>query len=263
MPGFTAHIKKHSRPYIESLRDDIANRRNPDYFWPSGTQIFVGAQGSGKTISAVHAYHEIKATYPKAIMVSNVDLKYYKRMSFVGKDGLTRLLETINPAKEYISFDDSDQLALVLTGVNNGIHGVMYFLDEIHTYFNSLQSKEVPIWVFTEISQQRKQRKCIIGTSQVFMRMSKALREQADSMIVCNTIFGILTTQTVFDGMSLSQDSSGAISGHVKKKGWFFHTRIIRNAFDTYQKVVSSNLQLEEIQQAQELKYKGKKLSLG
>ena len=62
-----------------------------------------------------------------------------------------------------------DELAIALTNVNNGFLGVIYIIDEIHTYFNSLESKNIPMFVFTEISQQRKQRKLIIGTSQLFL----------------------------------------------------------------------------------------------
>lgn len=43
-----------------------------------------------------------------------------------------------------------------------GIDGVIYFIDEIHLEFNSLESKNVPIEIMVEISQQRKQRKHIV-----------------------------------------------------------------------------------------------------
>ncbi|MFQ9701887.1 MAG: hypothetical protein ACLR0U_04940 [Enterocloster clostridioformis] len=41
-------------------------------------------------------------------------------------------------------------------------------IDEIHLEFNSLESKNIDIEVMIEVSQQRKQRKHIIGTSQVY-----------------------------------------------------------------------------------------------
>ncbi|HEX8182084.1 MAG TPA: ATP-binding protein [Candidatus Saccharimonadales bacterium] len=262
MSGFINVIRKNSRPYLESLRDDIANRRNPHFFWPTGTQVYVGRQGSGKTVSAVKHVHDMKLRYPRSIIVSNVDLKYFKRRPFTDKAGLAAILTNIDPVSEYVFFEDMEQLGIALTGVNNEFYGVIYLIDEIHTYFNALESKNIPMFVFTEISQQRKQRKVIIGSSQLFMRMAKPFREQADNMIICNTIFGILTIQKAFDGMSLSQDYDGGISGHVRKTGWFFHTRKIRNSFDTYQKVVSGAEQYDTMQQPMQLVSKGRKVQV-
>jgi len=60
MASFEQFVKRHKRPYIESLKDDIIARKNPDFFWPNGTQVYVGRQGSGKTISAVKHLLDIK-----------------------------------------------------------------------------------------------------------------------------------------------------------------------------------------------------------
>jgi len=118
------------------------------------------------------------------------------------------------------------------------------------------------MFVFTEISQQRKQRKVIIGTSQLFTRLAKPFREQCDNVIVCKTWFGVLTFQTAYDGMTLEEDFSGKLSGDVKRKGFFIHDQKIRTAFDTYQKVISAQEQYDTIQRPQEMKFKGKKLTI-
>ena len=65
-----------------------------------------------------------------------------------------------------------------LKWINNAEYGVLFFIDEFHLELNSLESKNIDIDIITEISQQRKQRKHIVGTSQVFMRLAKPLREQ-------------------------------------------------------------------------------------
>lgn len=254
-------IKKEYRPRLQSLADDLKRRRDKDFFWPTGTQVYCGLQGSGKTISAVNHLLQLKKTYPKAIIVSNLDLKYYKPLRFDTKSELKNIVENIKPDTEYILYDNIDQLAQVLVHVNNGFKGVIYFVDEIHTYFNALDSKNIPMFVFTEISQQRKQRKVIIGTSQLFLRLAKPFREQCDNVIVCKTIGGVFTMQTCYDGMSLEQDYQGKMYGTVKKRGWFWHNRKVRNAFDTYQKVVSSAEQYEPMQRL-EIQQKGKKLKI-
>jgi len=240
-------IKKEYRPRVQSLRDDIVARRDKDFFWPTGTQVYIGRQGSGKTISAVKHVLKLLERYPKAKLVSNVALKPRVAVAFSNRNELRERSEALDPRRQYLRFNSLDQLAAALVEVNNGRHGVIYLIDEIHTYFNALESKNIPMYVFTEISQQRKQRKLILGTSQLFMRMAKPFREQCDSIIACHTTFGIFTTTTAYDGMTIEQDYDGKITGTIKKRGFFFHDRKVRNAFDTFQKVVSGSEQYDTI----------------
>lgn len=249
MSGYETVIKKNTRPHLESLRDDLNARKDKSFFWPNGTQVYCGRQGSGKTISAVKHTLDLKKRYPKAVIVSNIDLKYYERKTFRNEKELKYHLSQFDCEKEFIYFQSMQELEIVLTKVNNGNKGVIYLVDEIHTYFNALDSKNIPMFIFTEISQQRKQRKLIVGTSQLFLRMAKPFREQCDNLIVCNTIFGFFTIQKAYDGMTLTQDFDGSLSGKMKKIGWFFHRRYIRKAFDTFQKVVSGAEQYEQMQE--------------
>ena len=94
---------------------------NPEYFYPSGIWVFCGAQGSGKTLSAVQTLKKMCADYPKAIVCSNIEIKGFDR--------------------EVIPFENYEQLY----ELENGIHGVIFLLDEIHVLWNSLESKEIPI----------------------------------------------------------------------------------------------------------------------
>lgn len=257
-------VSRSKKVYVQGLVDDIKARRNPDFFWPTGTQVYVGRQGSGKTISAVYHLRKLDTRYPKAITVTNINLFYKKALDFGTEQQLKTIVAWLqqqqNRSKYYIRFSSMDQLELVLKHVNNGFQGVIYLIDEIHTYFNALESKNIPPYVFTEISQQRKQRKLIIGTSQLFLRMAKPLREQCDNLIMCSTRFGFWTFQTAYDGMTLEQDYDGSLAGDVRKRGWFFHTRELRAAFDTYQKVQSGGFDpgLLEIPSKFEVRRKGK-----
>ena len=115
------------------------------------------------------------------------------------------------------------------------------------------------MFVFTEISQQRKQRKLIIGTSQVFKRMALPFREQADNIIECFTFYGILTIQKVFQ-YPYKTDYDDNIISKPRKIGFFFHNRNIRNCFDTFQKVISANEQYNQTTfvPVQQLNKKGK-----
>jgi hypothetical protein len=256
MAGYTGVITKERKPIWEVFKDDWKANKDPDFFQPTGTQVYVGRQGSGKTISAVHHALKIKYTYPKSILVTNLSLKPntgLRPVHFSTKEDLQKILahSKFNPAKHYIQFSSIDELHIALTNVNNEFFGVLYLIDEIHTYFNSLESKNTPMHIFTEISQQRKQRKCIVGTSQLFDRMSKPFREQCDNIIVCSTRFGKLTSQVAFDGETMEKDYDGRYVGNIRRRGYFWHTRFIRNAYDTYQKVVSADIQLEELKRSE------------
>lgn len=299
MADYLPVIKKKPMPYLESLYDDIKARQNKDFFWPCGTQIYCGRQGQGKTISAVHHILSLKNKYPKTVLVSNLQLTGLNPVSFSSKSQLKAIISSFfplagqmtqedgvvkggvfaekhldnsdsesilpssdkafNPATDYIYFQTMDDLQTVLVAVNNGFYGVIYLIDEIHTYFNALDSKNTPMYVFTEISQQRKQRKLIVGTSQIFKRMSLAFREQCDSMIDCKTYGGFLTINHVYDG-AFKTDFDDNIISKPKKLGFFFHNRKIRTSFDTYQKVVSG---LDQYQQDLKFQYVDKSVKKG
>ena len=142
---------------------------------------------------------------------------------------------------DYVFFFTPEELEFVLKYVNNGTAGVIYFIDEIHNYFNSLDSKNIPIWVFGEISQQRKQRKLIVATSQLFMRVAKPLREQCDNIIACSNLLTYLMIETIYVGWDISTDSDGNITSAKKGRKYFFQTRELRNKYDTFQKIMKSD----------------------
>ena len=43
------------------------NKEQPDYFTPDGLVVFTGAQGTGKTISAVNYVENLLNEFPKSI----------------------------------------------------------------------------------------------------------------------------------------------------------------------------------------------------
>ncbi|MDO4871883.1 MAG: zonular occludens toxin domain-containing protein [bacterium] len=228
--SYLSFIKKEFKPNFKVVIDDLRRSRDKDFFQPTGTTVYVGWQGSGKTLSAVKHVDDIMRRYPKAKLVTNLRFNH----------------DLIDYANRIHVFQTADELAELLVGVNNGTYGVVYLIDEIHTYFNALDSKNIPPYIFTEISQQRKQRKCIVGTSQLWDRMAKPFREQAMFEIQCSTIMNVFTIQRVVDAHSLKMDrETGRSVGKLIRRGWFFHNRRIRDLYDTYQKVISSQAQLD------------------
>ena len=190
-------------------------RDNPFYFEPSGIWVFCGSQGSGKTLSAVKCLKRVLKEYPKAIVCSNLDVH-----------GLS---------VPVIPFTDYSQL----TSLTNGIHGIVFLIDEIHVLWNSLESKDIPISEMACFCQMRKDRRVIIGTSQVYSRIAKPIREQLRYVIKCRSFAKYLQINTIIDpnadGYSGEQD--GHLEGEQIGVEWFFHHPDDYRAYDTLTKI--------------------------
>lgn len=190
-----------------------AKNSNPDEMREVGINIFCGPQGSGKTLSLVHYLKPLLRDYPKAIVVTNMELNF----------------EIKQEVRRYSGFEDFK--------IENGIYGVIYVLDEIHLILNSLESKGVPLSVIVELSQQRKQRKLILGSSQVYSRMAKPLREQIRNVIVCKNLFGLFQLNYLIDAFESQEGSDGKLKYKKLKTSFFFHRREDYLAYDTYKKM--------------------------
>jgi len=186
-------------------------RDNPDFFNPSGIWVFCGAQGSGKTLSAIDCLFKMMKKYPKALVVSNLDIK----------------------GVEYIKFTDYQQLI----DLDNGTDGIIFFIDEIHILWNSLESKDIPISEMACFCQMRKNRRVIIGTSQVYSRITKPIREQLKYCIDCNNILNIIQVNNIMDVSNVIEDSSGHIHGDVVKRQIWFHYPELYKSYDTLFKI--------------------------
>lgn len=189
-------------------------KENPEYFYPEGLLVFCGSQGSGKTLSAVQYIKKLCIEYPRAILVTNTKIEGLPaHTAVVPYDGIKSLTEH-----------------------TNGLNGVIYFIDEIHLEFNSLESKSIPIEVMIEVSQQRKQRKHIVGTSQVYMRMAKPFREQIKNVVICKNFFKCIQFNRLIDGES-SHEEDGKLKFDTVKHFVWFHSPKLYGSYDTYAKM--------------------------
>lgn len=124
--------------------------------------------------------------------------------------------------------------------INNGVLGVLYFIDEIQLEFNNLD-RNIPVEVMIEVCQQRKQRKHIVGTSQCFKRSAKFIREQTHDAVACKCFFGLIQYNKVIEGESIDENSSGKLTYHTKKRLIFFHDVDLYQYYDTYAKMKRYN----------------------
>lgn len=187
---------------------------HPEYFRPEGLLVFCGEQGSGKTLSAVQYVKRLCEEYPDAILCTNVDIM------------------DLPDTTEVIEYNGLD----CLKRLENGYRGVIYFIDEIHLEFNSLESKNIDIEVMIEVSQQRKQRKHIVGTSQVYGRLAKPFREQIRNVVLCANFCKILQINTLIDGSKSSEKDGHLVTDSIKRFFWF-HKPELYNSYDTYAKM--------------------------
>jgi len=205
--GHGSLFKRLLKDFPNQLVLDKFNR-DPDEFKEYGVHIIAGKQGTGKSITLTYMLLRYQKMYPKLKVATNY---YYSKED-----------KHINHWKDIINY-------------NNDKYGVIVVLDEIQNWFNSLQSKDFPPEMLTEITQQRKQRKIIFGTSQVFTRVAKPIREQTYMLYEPVTIFGCITFVRKYD-ITTNKDGQ---TDNRKYRGCFFfiQSEKIRSSFDTYRKV--------------------------
>jgi len=244
-------------------------KAHPDFFGPDGLLVFCGSQGSGKTLSAVQYSIKCLDKYEKAVFCTNVEIKeypincYYKRRVFMEKgieksqvDYFTLVSNQLvrrvisyyqngEQTSEIINYDVigfNGRIVVEYNGIDclkeleDGELGVLYLIDEIHLEFNSLESKNVPIEVMIEVSQQRKQRKHIVGTTQVYMRMAKPFREQIKNVVICRNFFKCIQLNRLIDGET-SHEENGKLVFDTQKYIFWFHSTKLYKSYDTYKKM--------------------------
>lgn len=209
---------KYSKPanLLKRLYVDLPRRflddkmtTDPDIFDTFGVHIFCGEQGSGKTVAMIHFIKQIMERNPACKLSSNIDISF--------QDG------RINDWTDILN-------------TNNGKYGQIVVLDEIQNWFSSNESKNFPPAMLSEITQQRKQRKIVVGTAQVFNRIAKPIREQITMIYKPLTVCGCFTIVRVYRPKASS--TNGDLEKlHLVKTYCFVHDDEIRNSFDTLEKV--------------------------
>jgi len=162
---------------IKNIPDVIReNMLKDDSGFPyAGMWIFSGQQGSGKTLLMMHLVKQIHEQYPEALIVSNISIYGIPSIPYTG----------IGDFEKY----------------KNGSKGIIYVIDEIHVLFNALESAKMPLSTMQVWSQNRKNKRLILGTSQRFNRVAKGVREQTTWNYECHRpILSVIYSYRVMDG---------------------------------------------------------------
>lgn len=186
--------------------------------FPVGSIVFKGFQGSGKTLSMVHYVIELQKQFPKCIIYSNVKIKGLKNF---------HVIKTDSDVTEAIS-------------VTNGANGVVLLLDEAHLFFN--KKTGISLDVLTAISQQRKDRRRIVMSSQIWEELDISLRKQVKHIVSCQCRFGHIQVNSYSDGESLSYDKLQGmyVAKHLYTEV-FKHNQKLYESYDTLQKIIRND----------------------
>lgn len=186
---------------------DIANR--PANFFPvHGLIVFEGRQGSGKTSSMVHYLHELQHQYPHCKVITN--------FAYTGED--------------MVLFDWHQ-----LIDYSNGYAGVVVAMDELQNWFSCKQSANFPPEMLGVVTQNRKNRRVILGTAQNFYMLAKDIRTQCTEVRRCMTIGGVFT---IVHRVRPVCNSAGDVE-KFDNLGFYcwVHTPQERESYDTYKAI--------------------------
>lgn len=201
--------------YWKTLKEKWS--RPPKHQFPTGTRVYKGYQGSGKTLSMVFYAFQIQKDFPNCAIYSNIKIQGLNNYHYFNDDsGLIEALET-----------------------RNGCAGVLVLLDEAHLYFG--KKTGIPLDVLTAISQQRKDRRRIVFSSQIWEELDISLRKQVKEIVSCRTILGKFQVNTISDGESLSYDklSSQYVAKTIRTE-IFKHSQLLYSCYDTTQKIITN-----------------------
>lgn len=180
-------------------------RKNPNYFKPHGVIVFTGRQGYGKSISMFKYATDLKRDYPLVKIICNT---FFTLSDY-----------NLSHWKFLVNF-------------TNGEEGVIAIIDELQNWFNSKQSKNFPPEMLSVITQNRKNKRIVLGTAQQFYMISKDIRTQCTEVREARTLFGRLTFVIRKEPIV---DNEGEVL-KMRFKGFyaFVQTDDLRNSYDTF-----------------------------
>ena len=184
-----------------------------------GLTMYVGMQGDGKTVSLVEKLEEIRHEYPEVMICTNFGYVH-----------------------EHISLTDWLQILEIRND-----KGIVFAIDEIQNEFDVYDARNFNMQILRTVTQQRKQGIKMFGTSQVFTRVAKPLREQTFEVVECKTVLGRWTFQRCFRADDYNVVIDNPDKKAKQKRKWrknFIQTDSLRNMYDSY-KVIDEMAKLE------------------
>lgn len=192
----------------------------PKHQFPLGMKVFTALQGHGKSLSLVNDAFAVKQSFPECVVFSNMTL-YGIRYKFY---------RTVSDLIEVLKF-------------KNGSKGVLIIIDEAQNYFN--KKTGVPIEVMSQLCQNRKNRRHILMTSQIWEDLDVPVRKQVHTVVKCRRFFN-LQINTYYNGEQLHWDNRE--NAYVAPKRF---TKIFKHNDDYYSRyetleIIETNDELDK-----------------
>ena len=196
--------------------------KDDSHAFPTQSIVFYVLQGQGKTLSMVDYAFRIKKEFPECVIFSNIRLN--------GID------------YKYIYSDEDVKDALSYT---NGKKGVLVLLDEAHLYFG--KKTGIGLETLTAISQQRKDRRRIVFSSQIWEELDISLRKQVKDIVKCRKFLNIVILNYMKgETLHYNKLESTYEADHDHYEIFKLNDEFY-NRYDTYQKIVTNDEMLEPL----------------
>lgn len=186
------------------------------HMFPLGMTVYKGLQGCGKSLSLTKDAFDIKKDFPECVVFSNmylygIEYNFYKSVS-----------DLVN-----------------CLSYKNGDKGVLIIIDEAQNYFN--KKTGVPLEIMAQLCQNRKNRRCILMTSQIWEDLDVMVRKQVKTVVNCRCILGKFQLNTYHNGESLSFDKlSGEYVAPKRFTKIFKHNNEYYNRYNTLE-IIETN----------------------
>lgn len=199
--------------YIDFKSLKKKKSKEPKNQFPTGTRAYKGHQGMGKTLSMCEYIFRLKQKFPECIIYSNVML---------------------NGIEDY-HYTKTDKEVYEGLAATNGEKGVINVIDECHLFCN--KKTGISLDFLTQISQQRKERRKIIISSQIWEDLDISLRKQVPEIVSCKH-FGNLQINLISDGQQLHYNKTKSqYEAPLAKIEIFKRNDEYFNRYNTYQKI--------------------------
>lgn len=181
--------------------------------FPTGTRAYKGWQGRGKTLSMTEYVFRLQEKFPKCIVFSNVKMEGLKNFHYTKTD------EEVKEGLRY----------------NNGTDGVINVIDECHLFCN--KKTGISLDFLTQISQQRKERRKIVISSQIWEDLDVSLRKQVPEIVTCKNLLG-LQINKISNGEGLHYNkTSGQYEAPTTGYEIYKRNDEYYKRYDTFQKI--------------------------
>lgn len=177
-----------------------------------GVHLYIGLFGAGKTLALTKLAHYYAWRYSDLNIYTNyklIDFPYPERIK-----NLTNFQQIIDAPP-----------------------GSLFLIDEISTLFNSREWQKFPPALVYLLLQNRKQRKMILATAQVFTRLDAQIREILFTVRDCKTIFNRWTFETHYNAVEYASQTAVMLRAKPIKHVNFINFDKLRKRYDTDQMI--------------------------